>query len=268
MSAYLGGNERKQEAFYMHISQIEDLYEVSGIQSVAVNAYINSILSTGLRFAADKTPARGMVLTTVVDWIRNLCLFGFCCYRILVDEEPESEDFAVQVPSGAQVPVRFSRSRLRWVPDLRSGNTANPLDVLSDVADESDDDDDITDPLRWRCVVWMPPTEQRCTSFAAQAYHDSVRIEELFKNSAERDAFNSRPSAYVTINDADFSTRGRAGGQPFLRSGLDIDPHTGEEGMTRGMKYGRPSRKFFTLSYCLDFFVPPVFFLLPVLATR
>ena len=130
MSAYLGGNERKQEAFYTHISQIEDLYEVSGIQSVAVNAYINSILSTGLRFAADKTPARGMVLTTVVDWIRNLCLFGFCCYRILVDEEPESEDFAVQVPSGAQVPVRFSRSRLRWVPDLRSGNTANPLDVV------------------------------------------------------------------------------------------------------------------------------------------
>ena len=86
------------------------------------------------------------------------------------------------------------------------------------------------------------------SSFAAQAYHASVRIEELFKNSAERDAFNSRPSAYVTINDADFSTRGRAGGQPFLRSGLDIDPHTGEEGMTRGMKYGRPSRKFFTLS--------------------
>lgn len=199
---------------------------MSGIQAVAVNAFINSILSTGLRFAGDKTPARGMVLTTVVDWIRNLCLFGFCCYRILQEDNP-TEDFAVQVPSGASVPVRFSRSRLRWVPDLRSGNATNPMDVMTDLQDASDDeDDDDSDPLRWRCIVWMPPTEQRCTSFAAQAYHDSVRIEELYKNSAERDAFNSRPSAYVTINEADFSARGRAGGQPFLQSGLDIDPHT------------------------------------------
>lgn len=198
---------------------------MSGIQSVSVNAYINSIMSTGLRFVEDKTPARGMVLTTVVDWIRNLCLFGFCCYRILQEDEP-TKDLAVQVPPGSNVPVRFSSSKLRWVPDLRSGNGTNPMDVTSELQDASDDEDDDRDPLRWRCIVWMPPTEQRCTSFAAQAYHDSVRIEELYKNSAERDAFNSRPSAYVTINEADFSARGRAGGQPFLQSGLDIDPHT------------------------------------------
>lgn len=229
MSAFLGTSDRKQSAFYEHILKIEDLYEVSGIQSVAVNAFINSILSTGLRFKKTKLPARGMVLTTVVDWIRNLCLYGYTCFRVLVDEDAVSENFAVQVPSGASVPVRFSRSRLRWVPDLRNGATTNPLDALADMQEESEDEDE-DDPLRWQCIVWMPPTEQRCTSFAAQAYYDSVRIEELYKNSAERDHFNSRPSAYVTINDGELSTRGRAGGQPFLKSGLDIDPHTGEEG--------------------------------------
>lgn len=57
------------------------------------------------------------------------------------------------------------------------------------------------------------------------------------QNSAERDFFNSRPNAFVSINEADFSARGRAGGQTFLKSGLDIDSHTGEEGMTRGMNY-------------------------------
>ena len=45
-----------------------------------------------------------------------------------------------------------------------------------------------------------------------------------------------RPNAFVSVNDGEFSARGRAGGQMFMKSGLDIDAHTGEEGMTRGMK--------------------------------
>ena len=108
--------------FYEHLDKIEALYEVSGVQSVAVNA-MNSILSTGLRFKADGSPARGMVLTTVLDWIKNLCLYGFCCFRMLVDEEPGDPNFPVQVPSGRELPVRFSASKLRWVPDLKkAGN--------------------------------------------------------------------------------------------------------------------------------------------------
>lgn len=166
--------------FYEHLNKIEALYEVSGVQSVAVNAYMNSILSTGLRFARDGSPARGMVLTTVLDWIKNLCLYGFCCFRLLVDEEPGDPNFPVQVPSGRELPVRFSGSKLRWVPDLKKAGTEAPFPISAGDSDDGDDDDP-SSPFAWRTIVYQPPTESRCTSFAAQSYDDSLRIEELYK---------------------------------------------------------------------------------------
>ena len=167
--------------FYEHLDKIEALYEVSGVQSVAVNAYMNSILSTGLRFKRDGSPARGMVLTTVLDWIKNLCLYGFCCFRILVDEEPGDPNFPVQVPSGRELPVRFSGSKLRWVPDLKKAGTEAPFPISAGDSDGEDGDDDSSSPFAWHCIVYQPPTESRCTSFAAQSYDDSLRIEELYK---------------------------------------------------------------------------------------
>jgi hypothetical protein len=165
--------------FYDHLTKIEAMYDVSGVQSVAVNAYMNSILSTGLRFKRDGSPARGMVLTTVLDWIKNLCLYGFCCFRVLVDQKPGDPDYPVQVPSGRELPVRFSGSKLRWVADLKKAGTEAPFPVST--ADSDDDDDDEGSPFAWHCIVYQPPTESRCTSFAAQSYDDSLRIEELYK---------------------------------------------------------------------------------------
>ncbi len=174
------GNQMRSE-FYEHLEKIEAMYEVSGVQSVAVNAYMNSILSTGLRFKRDGSPARGMVLTTVLDWIKNLCLYGFCCFRVLVDEKPGDPDFPVQVPSGRELPVRFSGSKLRWVPDLKKGGTEAPFPTSTTDSDEDGDDEDESSPFAWHCIVYQPPTESKCTSFAAQSYDDSLRIEELYK---------------------------------------------------------------------------------------
>ena len=167
--------------FYEHLEKIEAMYEVSGVQSVAVNAYMNSILSTGLRFKRDGSPARGMVLTTVLDWIKNLCLYGFCCFRVLVDEKPGRPDFPVQVPSGRELSVRFSGSKLRWVPDLKKGGTEAPFPISTANSDEDGDDEDESSPFAWHCIVYQPPTESKCTSFAAQSYDDALRIEELYK---------------------------------------------------------------------------------------
>ena len=153
-----------------------------------------------------------MLLTTIVDLIKNLVLYGFSCYRILAFPDKDQNDMIVQVPSGKEMPVRFSSKLLRWVPDYkthRRGTAMDLFDTSKDNVDESDDDDE-DDPFRWKTIVWMPPTESRCTSFAAQAsvsnrvfaeegrapaglcsyscpalpsirYHDSVRIEELYK---------------------------------------------------------------------------------------
>ena len=166
--------------FYEHLEKIETMHNISGVQSVAVNAYMNSILSTGLVFEKDGTPARGMVLTTVLDWIKNLCLYGFCCFRLLVDEEPGDPNFPVQVPSGRELPVRFSGSKLRWVPDLKKAGTEAPFPTSAADSDE-DEDEEENSPFLWHCIVYQPPTETRCTSFAAQSYDDSLRIEELYK---------------------------------------------------------------------------------------
>lgn len=240
-----GSSATSRREFREQLQKIEDLHLVSGIQAVAVNAYINSILASGLRYIDTKEPVKGMLLSTINEMIKNLCLFGFVSYRVLsVDANVGTDDLAVQVPSGVDVPVRFSQNRLRWVPDLGGKGAATGDTVDFDVSDftgeAAESDTDANDPDSfgdWQCIVWMPPTETRCTSFAAQSQEDALRIEEIYKNIQTRDAFNSRPACYTQINDADFSARGRAGGQPFLKSSLDIDAHTGEEGMTRGMDY-------------------------------
>lgn len=199
----------QREEFYDHLGRIEDIFSVSGVQAVSVNAYINSILSTGVQ-TTDALPVQGMLLTTVVDLIKNLVLYGFSCYRILAFPDKIRNTMVVQVPSGNEMPVRFSSKLLRWVPDYktrRRGTAMDLFDTSNDDVDNSDDEDD-DDPFRWKTIVWMPPTESRCTSFAAQApvsdvysqraarhpricvltsalpptrYHDSVRIEELYK---------------------------------------------------------------------------------------
>lgn len=149
---------------------------------MSVNAYINSILATGLT-TSDGSPARGMLLTTVVDIIRNLVLYGFSCYRILALPGGAGREMpVVQVPSGKEMPVRFSPKLLRWVPDHKSRRRGTAIELFDTGGNSDDSDsDDEDDPFRWQTIVWMPPTESRCTSFAAQAYHDSVRIEELYK---------------------------------------------------------------------------------------
>jgi len=241
-TAGLRVGQRRGE-FAAHMKEIEALYEISGIQNVAVNAYINSIIAGGLRFAGSKEPVSGMLLSAVVDMIRNLCLFGFTAYRILsVDAEVGSDDLAIQVPSGTEVSVRFSQSRMKWVPDIAQSDdaAADAMDMsLFTVGEaaESDDEDPDGDPNGWKCIVWMPPTETRLCSFAAQSQQDALRIEEIYKNIATRDAFNSRPACYTVVNESELSARGRAGGQPFLRSSLDVDATSGTEGMTRGMDY-------------------------------
>lgn len=141
-----------REAFYAHLREIESLYEVSGVQSVAVNAYINAILSTGLRFAGSGLPARGMVLTAVVDLIRNLVLFGFSCFRMLATDPDGDGNLPIQIPSGASMPVRFSSKRLRWVPDFMSNRSGSGLEIFEPTAEgaESSDEDEEDDPFRWR----------------------------------------------------------------------------------------------------------------------
>ena len=167
--------------FYEHLDKIEALYEVSGVQSVAVNAYMNSILSTGLRFKADGSPARGMVLTTVLDWIKNLCLYGFCCFRMLVDEEPGDPNFprpGAERPRAAG-PLFCFKTPVGAGPQKGGNRGAVPhfdrrLGRRGWRREESS-------PFAWHCIVYQPPTESRCTSFAAQSYDDSLRIEELYK---------------------------------------------------------------------------------------
>lgn len=225
--------------FLDHLKDIEELYQISGIQSVAVGAFVNAVMASGLRFSKSKKPVRGMLLSAISEFIRNLCLYGFVSYRILDTEaDVGTDDIAVQVPSGADVPVRFSSTLLRWVPDLtQKGSVSSGGGIFGEETEETDDDEDADEPGRWKCVVWMPPGEKRCSSFGAMSQPDAQRIEEIYQNLANRDNFNSRPAAFVSISEGDFSARGRAGGQTFLKSGLDIDSHTGEEGTTRGLNY-------------------------------
>lgn len=232
-----------QREFVEHCNAVTELYENSGIQTVAVGAYQNAINSTGLRFSKSKEPARGMVTTAINDIVKNLCIYGYSCYRIIpttarvgVDEIP------VQVPSGCQMAVRFSGNRARWVPDVARGNVAESVlpdlgPTYTDGYNSDDTDDDEDEEGSWQCIVVNPPTETRLTSYAAQSYNDAVRIERILKNVETRDSFNSTPHCYTTINEQELTAKGRAGGQVFLKSGLDIDPHTGEEGMTRGLDY-------------------------------
>lgn len=122
-----------------------------------MNAYINAILATGLRFSGSGAPARGMVLTAVVDLIRNLVLYGFCCFRMLSTEISDDGNTPIQIPSGAAMPVRFSSKRLRWVPDFKSSRTGSGLEIFeptpegTESSDEEEEEDE-DDPFRWR--VW------------------------------------------------------------------------------------------------------------------
>lgn len=175
-----------RESFYEHLKEIESLYDVSGVrtlrgrtrriwvpapfqsvptanayasnptESVAVNAYINAILSTDLRLSDSGAPARGMVLTAVVDLIKNLVLYGYSCFRMLSTEIPDDGNVPIQIPSGAAMPVRFSSKRLRWVPDFKSSRTGSGLEIFEPTPEgtESSDDEDEEedDPFRWR--VW------------------------------------------------------------------------------------------------------------------
>ncbi len=129
-------------------------------------------MSSGLA-TEDNDPVKSGLLITIVDLIKNLVLYGYSCYRILGYKGDEEETAVVQVPSGREMPIRFSSKKLRWVPDHVSRRQETVGDFFSaDVGsdeDTDDEDDDESNPFRWQTVVWMPPTESRCTSFAAQA---------------------------------------------------------------------------------------------------
>ena len=94
-----------------------------------------------------------MVLTAVVDLIRNLVLFGFSCFRILANDPNGDGNLPIQIPSGAAMPVRFSSKRLRWVPDFMSTRSGTGLEIFeptTEGGESSDEDDDDDDPFRWR----------------------------------------------------------------------------------------------------------------------
>ena len=129
--------------------------------------------------------------------IKNLILFGFTCYRRLAldPDGAATGNVPIQVPSGADMPVRFSAKHLRWVPDLKPRRRGSALEFF-EVKEESSDEEDDDDPFRWHVICWMPPTERRATSFAAQAYSDSYRIEELYRVWAQGRPWVERPSFF------------------------------------------------------------------------
>lgn len=152
--------------------------------------------------------------------IQNLVIFGYAIWRPLTEEG--DPDPVYQVPTGRHVSVRFDKETLTWVPDFHS--TAN---TAVDLANE--------DSEEWKVIMLTPPLESRPDGYGSRAGHDARRIEEMYENQAKRDSFNSVPSCFTTIDDNLFQTRGRAGGQGWLTTGLDIDPQTGMEGSTRSL---------------------------------
>lgn len=181
---------------------------------------MDGVLSTGLLRdnGVQASPEDVMFVRSLVT---NLVVYGYTNFRLIANVDDDQPVF--QVPRGADCAVRFDQETLTWKADIQKGSMDPALDVVIETVD------------MFQTIVLAPPLETRPDGYVARAYRDAEQLEIIRTNLIKRDLHNSTPAVFTFVDNASFQTRGRAGGQGWLSSGLDIDNNM--EGATRSLTY-------------------------------
>lgn len=214
---------QKPELFWRSAAATADIVEKSSTLNVAIDAYVDGVMSLGVTVVGTDVPASQYETMFLRSLIKNLVVYGYSNWRRLTTED--SEEHVYQVPGGEESAVRFDPHELAWIADHRA-DTKDPK--LAEITAEENP---------FSTIVLTPPLETRPDGYGARAYRDAERIENMLENHSRRDSHNSTPGVFTFVDNDAFQTRGRAGGQGWLSSGLDIDTTTGMEGATRSLNY-------------------------------
>ena len=183
--------------FKDRLHQIEETFNASSELQIAQEAYWDEIVRPGiLKKGSTKTdqivpPA---VMHFLHHTVRNIFLFGYSVYRKLDKGE-------YVVPSGATLSIRFDCEEEKWV------------------ADTEDEESNFC------VIVFSPPTESSPVSFATAALPEIFRLNAMHDLRAKRDAYNSRPTVFATIdhNAMDSSKGVFATNKTADQEGLDYE---------------------------------------------
>ena len=170
-------------SYWERLEEIETLYDECAEFQVAQEAYWDEISRPGLRKKGSRKPNNvvpSASFTFLQDTCRNLFLYGYSLYR----ELEKSGEFIV--PSGARVSIRFDKDKEKWVPDAqRSTSVLHP---------PAPDDSEYT------IIILSPPTEDGPVSLASAAVPEARRLLQMRRNADIREARNSEPTVYATID--------------------------------------------------------------------
>lgn len=139
---------------------------------MAQEAYWDEVVRPGLVKRAS-TKTEHVVPPPVMHFLhhtaKNLFIYGYSVHRRLAGGE-------YVVPSGSELSVRFDCETERWV------------------ADTDKDAEDFT------VVILFPPTERTPVSYATAALDEIIRLNEMHERRAKRDAYNSNPTVFATVD--------------------------------------------------------------------
>ena len=167
----IGRRNRGDARYTARLKLIEDTYADSAELQIAQEAYWDEVMRPGINkrgSAKTNQPIPAPFLHFLHNVIRNIFLFGYSAYRKLPGGE-------FVVPSGAQLSIRFDLDLEEWVAD-------------AEYAEE------------FSVIVFSPPTEKGPVSFAAAALVEIIRLNEMHERRTNRDAYNSRPTVFATID--------------------------------------------------------------------
>lgn len=213
---------QKSELFWESAAATADIVEKSSTLNVAIDAYVDGVMSLGVTAKGSDVPASQYETMFLRSLIRNLVVYGYSNWRRLTTDD--SEEHVYQVPGGEESAgcasyggggalgvwrrpltpptprppqaVRFDPHELAWVADHRS-DTQDPK--LAEITAEENP---------FNTIVLTPPLETRPDGYGARAYRDAERIEAMLENHTRRDAHNSMPGVFTFVDNDAFQTRG------------------------------------------------------------